>query len=117
LNNHIYKGVKSEEHLDKLLATEPMWELFEHKEIVDQLFHINKHYEIVKQHLPKSVEDLAIILALIRPGKRHLVGNSWEVILSEVWEQTDSYFFKRSHAIGYATAIIVQLNLIIEQLG
>ena len=94
-----------------------MWELFEHKEIVDQLFHINKHYEIVKQHLPNSVEDLAIILALIRPGKRYLVGNSWEVISQEVWEQTDGYFFKRSHAIGYATAIIVQLNLIIEQLG
>ena len=117
LNNHIYNDVKNEEHLDKLLATEPMWELFEHKEIVDQLFHINKHYEIVKQHLPNSVEDLAIILALIRPGKRYLVGNSWEVISQEVWEQTDGYFFKRSHAIGYATAIIVQLNLIIEQLG
>jgi hypothetical protein len=117
LNNHIYNGVKSEEHLDKLLATTPMWELFEHKEIVSQLFHINKHYDIVKQHLPNSIEDLAMILALIRPGKRHLVGNSWEVISSEVWEQTDGYFFKRSHAIGYATAIVVQLNLIIEQLG
>jgi len=117
LNNHIYNGVKSEQHLDKLLATEPMWELFEHKEIVDQLFHISKHHDIVKQHLPNSVEDLAMILALIRPGKRHLVGNTWEVISKEVWEQTDGYFFKRSHAIGYATAIIVQLNLILEQLG
>ena len=117
LNNHIYNGVKSEQHLDKLLATEPMWESFEHKEIVDQLFHISKHHDIVKQHLPNSVEDLAMILALIRPGKRHLVGNTWEVISNEVWEQTDGYFFKRSHAIGYATAIIVQLNLILEQLG
>jgi len=116
LNNHIYSGVKSEKHLDELLATDPMWELFEHKEIVEQLFHINKHYEIVKQHLPKSIEDLAIILALIRPGKRHLVGNSWDIISKEVWEQTDGYYFKRSHAIGYATAIVVQLNLIIEQL-
>ena len=28
LNNHIYKGVKSESHLQSLVDTEPMWELF-----------------------------------------------------------------------------------------
>lgn len=117
LNNNIYKDIKDESHLDKLLATEPMWELFGHKEIVEQLFHINNHFEIVQQHLPTTIEQLAMILAMIRPGKRHLVGNSWEIIEKEVWQETDGYFFKRSHAIGYATAIVVQLNAIIEQLG
>jgi len=116
LNNHVYEGIKDETHLDKLLNTEPMWELFGHKEIVEQLFHINNHFEIVQQHLPTTIEQLAMILAMIRPGKRHLVGNSWEIIEKEVWQETDGYFFKRSHAIGYATAIVVQLNAIIEQL-
>lgn len=116
LNNNIYKDIENEAHLDKLLATEPMWELFGHKEIVDQLFHINNHFEIVQQHLPTTIEQLAMILAMIRPGKRHLVGNTWEIIEKEVWQETDGYFFKRSHAIGYATAIVVQLNAIIEQL-
>ena len=115
LNTNIYKDIKNEAHLDKLLATEPMWELFGHKEIVDQLFHISNHYDIVQQHLPNSIEQLAMILAMIRPGKRHLVGNTWEIIEKEVWQETDGYFFKRSHAIGYATAIVVQLNGIIEQ--
>ena len=117
LNNHVYEQIKDEAHLDKLLNTEPMWELFGHKELVEQLFHISNHYEIVKQHMPTSIEQLAMILALIRPGKRHLVGNTWEVIEKEVWQKTEDYFFKRSHAIGYATLIVVQLNLIVEQAG
>jgi hypothetical protein len=65
--------------------------------------------------MPTSIEQLAMILAMIRPGKRYLVGNTWEVIEKEVWEKTDEYFFKKSHAVGYAVAIIVQLNLICEQ--
>ena len=116
LNNSIYKDVKDEAHLDRLLATEPMWELFEHEEVVEKLFHINNHYDIVKQHLPTSVEQLAMILALIRPGKRYLVGKSWEEIEASVWTKTqnDTYFFKKSHSYSYAVAIIVQLNLLCE---
>jgi len=116
LNNHIYTGIQDETHLDKLVDTEPMWELFEHKEVVEQLFHISNHYEIIKQHLPNSLDQLAMILAIIRPGKRHLVGKSWEQIEADVWvKPTDnSYFFKKSHSYGYALAIIVQLNLICE---
>ncbi len=115
LNNNVYADIESEAHLDRLLATEPMWELLEHKEVVEKLFHIGNHYEIIKQHPPKTVEQLAMILAMIRPGKRYLVGNSWEVIEKEVWEKTDDYFFKRSHAIGYAMVILVQLNLLVDK--
>ena len=116
LNNHIYEGIKDETHLDKLINTEPMWELFNHKEIVDQLFHINNHFDIVQQHLPTSIEQLAMILAMIRPGKRHLVGKSWKVIENNVWikPKDGTYFFKKSHSYGYALAIIVQLNLLCE---
>ena len=118
LNNHIYKNIRDEQHLDKLIATEPVWELLKHQEVIEQLFHINNHFDIVKQYPPKSLEDLAIILAIIRPGKRHLVGKSWEEIVKNVWikPNNDTYFFKKSHSYGYALAIIVQLNLICEQL-
>jgi len=116
LNNHVYKEIENEQHLDRLIETEPMWELFQHKEIVDQLFHINKHFDIIQQHLPNSIEQLAMILAMIRPGKRHLVGKDWKDIEKDVWVKPvdDSYFFKKSHSYGYALAIIVQLNLIVE---
>ena len=76
LNNGIYNGIENETHLDKLLETEVNWSLFEHKEIVEQLAHISNHFAIIEQHPPKSIEQLAMILAMIRPGKRHLVGHS-----------------------------------------
>jgi len=116
LNNSVYTDINNEAHLNKLLETEPMWELLEHEEVVEQLFHINNHFDIVSKHKPKTVEQLAMILAMIRPGKRHLVGKSWKDIEKVVWSKTtdDTYFFKKSHAIAYALTIIVQLNLICE---
>lgn len=116
LNASVYNDIIDETHLNKLVDTEPMWELFEHEEVVEQLFHIANHYDIVKQHLPTSLEQLAMILAIIRPGKRHLVGKSWKEIEADVWVKPDdgSYFFKKSHSYGYALAIIVQLNNICE---
>ena len=119
LNNSVYKGIRSEGELDDLCNMEPMWNLFGHKEIVEQLFHINNHYDIVSQHMPTNIEQLAMILAMIRPGKRHLVGKSWEDIESQVWvkPENDSYFFKKSHAYSYAMVIIVQLNKIVTDLS
>ena len=119
LNNHVYKDVIDEQHLDRLVGTEPMWELFKHQEIVEQLFHISNHWDIVKQHPPTDIEHLAMILAMIRPGKRHLVGKTWKQVEKDVWvkPKDDTYFFKKSHSYGYALAIVVQLNLIVEGLS
>lgn len=117
LNNSVYTDIIDETHLNKLLETEPMWDLFGHKEVVEQLFHINNHYDLVAQHKPKTVEQLAMILAIIRPGKRHLAGKTWDEIEADVWVKTDEYFFKKSHAIAYALTIIVQLNLLCEKIS
>jgi DNA polymerase III alpha subunit len=67
---------------------------------------------------PKSVEELAMILAMIRPGKRHLLGKTWTEISETVWTRPESgeYYFKKAHAIAYAVAITVQMNLICEEL-
>jgi DNA polymerase III alpha subunit len=118
LNVSIYDGIRDEEHLNDLLSKEPIWELLEHKEIVEQLFHINGHFNIVKILKPKNVEQLAAVLAIIRPAKRHLLEKDWNKILEEVWTvpEEDLYFFKKSHAIAYAVAITVQLNLLCEKL-
>ena len=58
-----------------------------------------------------------MILALIRPGKRHLIGRTWDELQTVIWEKPadNSYYFKRSHAIGYATVIALQMNLICEK--
>ena len=119
LNVSIYKGVKDEQHLNKLLEREPLWELLEHKDFVEKVFHLNGHDKLLKQLKPTSVEQLAATLAIIRPAKRHLQNKTWEEIHKEVWTKpTDgSYYFKKAHAVAYAHAIVVQMNLICEQLN
>jgi len=119
LNVNMYKDVESEEHLLRLIDTEPDWELFEHKEIVEQLFHIHDHFNIVSQMKPLSVEQLAMVLAIIRPAKRSLLGESWQSIQKQVWLKPvdNSYYFKKSHAMSYALAIVVQLNLLVESIN
>lgn len=118
LNNGIYKEVKDEAHLTRLMETEPLWELLEHEEFVEKLFHISNYSNILAQYKPTNVEQLAMILAIIRPGKKHLIGKSWGDITKQVWvKPTDgSYYFKHSHAIAYAVAIVVQMNLICESI-
>ena len=119
LNVNMYKDVESEEHLLRLIDTEPDWELFQHSEIVEQLFHIHDHFNIVSQMKPQSVEQLAMVLAIIRPAKRSLLGESWQSIQKQVWLKPidNSYYFKKSHAVSYALAIVVQLNLLVESIN
>ena len=116
LNVSIYSEIKNEEHLLQLMEQEPLWELLEHKEFVDQLFHLSGHSEICIKLKPKNVEQLAAVLAIIRPAKRYLLTEEWNTILSEVWKKpkNDAYFFKKAHAISYAVAVIVHMNLICE---
>ena len=118
LNVSMYEGIRDEAHLIELLDREPLWNLLEHEEVVTQLFHIGDHHSILKKLRPSSIEELAAVLAIIRPAKRYLLDKGWNVIMREVWERPvdDLYFFKRSHAIAYAAAIVVQLNQICEKL-
>lgn len=117
LNNSVYKEIKDISHLEKLMNQEPIWEILEDKNIIKGLMHVNKHYDIVSKYKPKSVEQLAMVLAMIRPAKKHLLDKSWKEIEKEIWQKpkNDSYFFKKSHAIAYALVIVVQMNLLYEK--
>jgi DNA polymerase III alpha subunit len=119
LNVGIYKGIKDEAHLLELMNHEPLWDLLEDDSFTDLLFHINGHGNILRQMKPKSVEQLAAILAVIRPAKRYLIGKAWVDVLEEVWQkpEKEEYYFKKSHATAYAMAIVVQMNLICEQIS
>ena len=116
LNVSLYKGVRDEAHLVQLMNTEPLWDLLEQDDFNSLLFHVNGHGGILREMKPKSVEQLAAVLAMIRPAKRHLIGKTWEEVMKEVWTKPDNdeYYFKKSHATAYAVAIVVQMNLICE---
>ena len=116
LNVHVYNQIRDEAHLDELIRREPFWEMLGHREFVEQLIHLNNHFGIVHQHFPDTLDKLAMILAIIRPAKRHLIGKTWREISESVWTRPDddSYFFKRAHAYGYAQLVWVHMNLLTE---
>ena len=119
LNVSIYKDVRDEAHLEELMNKEPLWELLEHQEFVDQVFHLSGHSELLKKLKPTNVEQLAAALAIIRPAKRHLADETWTTILKEVWTKPEdgAYYFKKAHAVSYAVAVVVHMNLLVEQLN
>ena len=119
LNVGLYKGIKDEDHLVQLMNQEPLWDLLLQDDFTSLLFHVNGHGSILKEMQPKSIEQLAAVLGIIRPAKRHLIGKDWTTVMLEVWTKpdTDDYYFKKSHATAYAVAIVVQMNLICEQIS
>lgn len=122
LNVGAYVGVRDELHLTQLLNTEPLWDLLYEKEVCDQLFHVNGYHNLLNELKPTSIIELAMVLAMIRPGKKQLIlickEKGFQSINNEIWTKSeDSYFFKKAHAISYASVIVVQLNLICEKIS
>ena len=116
LNVGVYSYVKNEQHLDQLMNTEPSWARFNtDKGFFEQLIHVNNHWDLLKR-MPEPVDTiprLAMFLAVIRPAKRHLMGQSWAEVAKTVWDRTeDVYYFKKAHAISYAYLVVVNMNLI-----
>lgn len=119
LNVSIYKDIRSEEHLEKLLNTEPLWDLLLQDDFSNLLFHVNGHGSILRQMKPTTIPQLAAVLAMIRPAKRYLIGKDWDSVMTEIWTKpgNDEYYFKKSHATAYAMVVVVQMNLICEKIS
>jgi DNA polymerase III alpha subunit len=119
LNVSIYKDVRDEEHLKTLMETEPLWDLLEQDDFSSLLFHINGHGSILRQMKPTSILQLAAVLAMIRPAKRYLIGRDWDSVMTEVWTKPEDgdYYFKKAHAVAYAMAVVVQMNIICEKIS
>lgn len=116
LNVHIYNQVKNEQHLIELMR-EPNWELLKNKEFFGKLIHVSNHYDTMRSMIEPidSIPRLAMFLAIIRPGKKHLVGKSWSEVAKTVWDKgTDGYQFKKAHGVAYSHLVVVHMNLLEE---
>lgn len=114
LNVHVYEQVQDEKHLIELMY-DPKWENLKDKNFVEKLIHLNnQYYNLQKMPEPiDSIPRLAMFLAIIRPGKKHLIGQVWSEISKTVWDKgTDGYTFKKAHAIAYAQLVVVHMNLL-----
>ncbi len=106
---------ESKEEIRELLKIEPDWSLLEDQKTVGRLSQIHRHFDLVYRIKPKSIEDLADVIALIRPGKRGFL----EAYIADkkatrelLYKKSEKYSFKRSHSIAYALNIVLQLHLI-----
>jgi len=108
---------ESKEEIRELLKIEPDWSLLMRPDVVSKLFQISKQYDLVSEIAPKSIQELADVIALMRPGKRHLVKaylKDKTLIREELYRKPDDekYYFKKSHSVAYAFNIVLQLHLI-----
>ena len=112
LNFSVLEKFLSNDQISYLIGIEPDWTLLTNREFVEKTTHIHKWYELLSTRGVDSVDKLAMFLGIIRPGKDHLKNEAWDKIKAEVWkEPKDGYFFKKSHAFGYALTIVALMNL------
>ena len=114
LNVHVYSQVRDEIHLIELMG-DPDWSRLKDKNFVEKLIHLNNQYYNLQKMLEPidSIPRLAMFLAVIRPGKKHLIGQKWGEVAKTVWDKgTDGYTFKKAHAIAYAQLVVVHMNLL-----
>ena len=116
LNVSLYNRVTNEQQLTELMAKEPDWAKLYEREFCEQLIHIGNHYDtLIKIPEPvNTIPRMAMFLSVIRPAKRHLIGLSWAEVAKTVWDKPadNSYYFKKSHAVAYATLVAVNMNLV-----
>lgn len=116
LNVHVYEKIRDENHLVELMK-EPNWDKLNESRFVGQLIHLNNQYNNI-QKMPEpinSIPRMAMFLAIIRPGKKHLIGKTWKEVSETVWTKgSDGYTFKKSHSLGYAWLVAVHMNLLEE---
>lgn len=116
LNVNVYNQVRDPDHLTELVNQEPPWHRLYDQEFCTQLIHIGNHYTTLTS-MPEAVTSiarLAMFLAVIRPGKRHLIGQPWSSVAKSVWQRPDNdqYYFKKSHSVAYAHLVAVHMNLL-----
>ena len=112
INFSVLGSFVSNEQIEKLISIEPDWSLLKDKDFVESTTHIHKWYDLIKRKNVDSVDKLAMFLGIIRPGKEKIRNKSWEEIEKDVWvNHNNGYFFKKSHAYGYALTVVALMNL------
>lgn len=119
LTNTSYDIFKNKDDLLAALEEEPDWGLLRRRDIVSKLPHISTHYDLIQDIEPTSIIELADCLALIRPGKAHLVDEyraDREGVRRILYKRPRSgVYFKKSHAVSYAVMIAAILCRLQQQ--
>lgn len=126
LSQSAYKNVRDREHLKELASREPIWDLLLEPEFLSELSQIKNNHTYLMQWKPKSIDELAMFIAMIRPAKMKCLSmNNWDEVRKVIWDYSDIgmdmngnklRYFKKPHAYAYSLMIVVQLNALVESL-
>lgn len=117
LHSSAYDYFESRAEIELLLETEPKWDLLLIPSVVQILPQVSKHIQVLQKIRPRSIMELADVLALIRPGKYFLIDkysdNKEHIRNNYLYKaDDDKYTFKKAHALAYAQMIVLQLHLV-----
>lgn len=116
LHVSVYDHFTSRQEIKELLEHDPDWDLLKHPSVVGQLFQLSKHFDLIQQVRPESIEELADLMSLIRPQKRFMLRyyleNPIQARPDLYRADGDGYAFKKAHAVAYALVVVLQLHLI-----
>jgi len=115
LNMSVYQLIRDQAHYDQLLAQDPDWtRLWRDRAWAGQLIHVGNYQDLLIKMKPDSIPRMAAFISVIRPGKAHLQGLSWDQVFDSVWngDASRGYTFKKAHAISYAALVALHMNLL-----
>ena len=108
---------ESKEQIRALVNIPPKWEMLEDPDVVERLFQLGKHFDLVQKVKPRSVLEIADCIALIRPhGRRCLSAYMQDRVNTRkvLYTKPDDglVWFKKGHSVAYALNVVLQLHLI-----
>jgi hypothetical protein len=109
------RNFQNKQEIRELLRIPPDWSMLERREVVEELFHLHNHFDLVHKVKPKSIDQLADILMLIRPKKVHLIDKYVQdpaSVRDELHTKREKSDLRRSHALPYAMLIVLNLHVI-----
>lgn len=115
LNLSFLEHFNSKHEIRKLLKRQPKWNLLVQDDVIPKLFHLSNHGDTLKRVKPTTIEELADVLALIRPNKKALISkyiSNRVATRKELYKKEVNSDLRKSHAIPYAQIIVLQLHLI-----
>lgn len=114
LTNTAYSQFNNKQEVLDCLHREPDWGKLLDEEFIQNLPHVANHGEVLREVQPRSMLELAEVLALIRPGKLHLYDvylEDKEKARKNLWRKPkEGVYFKKSHALAYAAMIVCVMN-------
>lgn len=115
LNMSVYQLIRDPAHYQRMLALDPDWSrLWQDHAWASQLVHVGNYTDLLKKMKPDSIPRMAAFISIIRPGKAHLQGQSWDQVFDTVWDgdASQGFVFKKAHALGYSMLVALHMNLI-----